>query len=133
MAKTVVVKRRMDHDWQKLCEMASSEVEAVLRDLPKELCERARKLPITFEHRPGEELRADGIDEDTLGVFTGTEYAEEGHFPMPAQIILFLENILDQAEGDGNVFRDEIRTTFLHELGHFLGLDEDDLTERGLE
>jgi predicted Zn-dependent protease with MMP-like domain len=70
---------------------------------------------------------------DTLGLFTGAEYAEEGRIPMPPQIILFLENIWDQAEGDGNVFRGEIRTTFLHELGHFFGLDEDDLTERGLE
>ena len=30
-------------------------------------------------------------------------------------------------------FRDEVHTTYLHELGHYLGLDEDDLTERGLE
>jgi predicted Zn-dependent protease with MMP-like domain len=29
--------------------------------------------------------------------------------------------------------RGEIRTTFLHEVGHFLGLDEDDLIERGLD
>jgi predicted Zn-dependent protease with MMP-like domain len=30
-------------------------------------------------------------------------------------------------------FRNEIRITYLHELGHYLGLDEDDLFERGLE
>jgi predicted Zn-dependent protease with MMP-like domain len=52
---------------------------------------------------------------------------------MPPQIILFLENIWDVAETDEKLFRDEVRTTFLHELGHYLGLDEDDLTERGLE
>lgn len=125
--------KRMKSDWQKLCEMASSEVESVLGELPKALRERVRQLPITFERTPNDGLQADGIEEDTLGVFTGAEFAEEGRIPMPPQIILFLENIWDQAEGDGNVFREEIRTTFLHELGHFLGLDEDDLTERGLE
>jgi len=52
---------------------------------------------------------------------------------MPSQIILFLENLWDFAESDENVFCEEVHTTFLHELGHFLGLDEDDLTERGLE
>lgn len=119
--------------WQKLCGVASAEIEAVLIDLPETLREQVRQLPITFEHKPNEALRADGIEDDTLGVFTGAEFANEGKVSMPPQIILFLENIWDQAEGDGNLFRAEIRTTFLHELGHFLGLDEDDLTERGLE
>jgi predicted Zn-dependent protease with MMP-like domain len=35
--------------------------------------------------------------------------------------------------GDEGYFRDEVRTTFLHELGHYLGLDEDELAVRGLE
>ena len=52
---------------------------------------------------------------------------------LPPQIILFLENLWDFAEGDEEIFRDEVHTTFLHELGHYLGLDEDELTERGLE
>jgi len=119
--------------WQELCGMASTEVEAVLNDLPDALREQVRRLPITFEHKPNDALRADGIDDDTLGVFTGAEYADKGQVPVPPQIILFLENIWDMAKKDGNIFRAEIRTTFLHELGHFLGLDEDDLAERGLE
>ena len=53
--------------------------------------------------------------------------------PLPPQIILFLENIWGVAEANEKLFREEVRTTFLHELGHYLGLDEDELTERGLE
>lgn len=113
--------------------MASFEVEAVLNDLPKALRERVREFPVTFEHKPNADLRAQGIESDDLGVFTGAEVAKEGHISTSPQIILFLENIWEQAESDGNRFRGEIRTTFLHELGHFLGLDEDDLAERGLE
>jgi predicted Zn-dependent protease with MMP-like domain len=30
-------------------------------------------------------------------------------------------------------FREEVRITFLHELGHYLGLNEEDISERGLE
>ncbi len=113
--------------------MASEEVEATLTALPKPLRDRARQLPVTLERVPNAGLQADGIEPDTLGLFTGAEFAEEGNVPLPPQIILFLENLWDLAEGDEKIFREEVRTTFLHELGHYLGLDEDELTERGLE
>ena len=113
--------------------LALAEVEATLEALPKPLRERAEKLPVTFERQPNAGLQADGIEADTLGLFTGPEFSDEENVPMPPQIILFLENIWDFAEGDDEIFRDEVHTTFLHELGHYLGLDEDELTERGLE
>jgi predicted Zn-dependent protease with MMP-like domain len=52
--------------------------------------------------------------------------------PVPAQIILFLENIDEMVDGDEEEFRDEVRVTLIHELGHYLGLDEDELDRRGL-
>jgi predicted Zn-dependent protease with MMP-like domain len=113
--------------------VASDEVERTLLALPGPLRERARQLPVTLERVPNAGLQADGIEPDTLGLFTGAEFAEEGHVPMPSQIILFLENLWDLAGGDKQVFREEVRTTYLHELGHYLGLDEGELTERGLE
>jgi len=113
--------------------LASAEVEATLAALPKPLRERAEKLPVTFERQPNAGLQADGIEPDTLGLFTGPEFADEENVPLPPQIILFLENIRDFAGGSEEFFREEVRTTFLHELGHYLGLDEDELTERGLE
>ena len=123
----------MNTDWEKLQELALAEVEATLAALPKPLRERAEKLPVTFERQPNAGLQADGIEPDTLGLFTGPEFADEGNVPIPPQIILFLENLWDFAEGDDETFRDEVHTTFLHELGHYFGLDEDELTERGLE
>jgi predicted Zn-dependent protease with MMP-like domain len=123
----------MKPDWKELCDLATAEVEDTLAELPRELRDRAAKLPVTFEPVPNAGLQADGIDPDVLGLFVGPEMAEEDAIPMPSQIILFLENLWDVAEEDEKAFCDEIRTTFLHELGHFLGLDEDDLAERGLE
>ena len=113
--------------------LAQSEVETALAALPEPLRDRAARLPVTLERFPNAGLRADGIEADTLGLFTGAEMADEGDVPLPPQIILFLENLWDFAEGDEEVFREEVRTTYLHELGHYLGLDEDDLTKRGLE
>lgn len=114
-------------------ELAQAEIEATLAELPKPLREEARKLPVTFEPAPNSGLQADGIEADTLGLFTGHDFADSGAEVLPPQIILFLENLWDFAEGDEEAFCDEVHTTFLHELGHFLGLGEDDLTERGLE
>ena len=123
----------MRTDWKKLRQLALAEVEATVAALPGPLRERAAKLPVTFERIPNAGLQADGVEADTLGLFTGAEFAEEGNVPLPPQIILFQENLWDFAEGDGEIFRDEVHTTYLHELGHYLGLDEDELTERGLE
>ena len=123
----------MNSSWNRLQEIALAEVEATLAALPKPLRDEARKLPITLEHQPNSGLQADGIEADTLGLFTGSEFADLETVVLPPHIILFLENLWDYAEGDEKAFQEEIRTTFLHELGHFLGLDENDLTDRGLD
>jgi len=120
-------------NWNRLQKLALEEIETTLEALPKPLREQALKLPVTFEKTPNAGLQADGIELDTLGLFTGAEFADDGGAVLPPQIILFLENLWGFAEGDEKVFCEEVHTTFLHELGHFFGLGEDDLTERGLD
>jgi len=122
-------------DWTKLQQVALDEVEAILAELPAPLRERAQALPVNFERRPNAAQRRDGIEPDTLGLFIGPEFTEQEttSWPLPPQIMLFLENIWEQAEGGKEKFRREVNTTFMHELGHYLGLDEDGLFERGLE
>lgn len=125
--------RRVIVDWNKLCGLAAAEVEGVLAALPGPLRVRAVSVPVLFERHPSAEWQADGIEADTLGLFSGPDFVEENSALLPPQIILFLENIWDYAEGHEIGFRAEVRTTFLHELGHYLGLDETDLIRRGLE
>lgn len=120
-------------NWEKLSAIATAEVEKMLAELPLPLGTQAEKLPVTFEPRPNVDFQADGIEADTLGLFVGPDFANENDVPMPPQIILFLENLWDAAERDEKIFRKEVRMTFLHELGHYLGLEETDLTARGLE
>jgi len=117
----------------RLKDWACEEVDAVFQALPPMLRQNALRVPVTFEPVPNKALQADGIAPDTLGLFTGADYVEEVASPMPPQIILFLDNLWDWAQHDPTLFRDEVRTTLLHELGHYLGLDEDDLVQRGLE
>lgn len=125
----------MRTSWEQLNRLARAQVAATLAALPKPLRERAQPLPVTFERVPSAAFQAEGIEADTLGVFTGPAFGDEEHSasPLPPQIILFLENLWDFAEGDADIYGDEVHTTYLHELGHYLGLDEDELTERGLD
>lgn len=122
-------------EWQDLHRIALEEVEDTLSALPEPLRVRATALPVTFEPRPNQMHQDDGIDDDVLGLFVGPDFANEETttLPLPPQIILFLENLWDQAEQDEEIYREEVHTTYLHELGHYLGLDEDDLFDRGLE
>jgi len=122
-----------EQKWPELCATAEREIAELLAELPAPLRERADSVPVLLEPRPSAALQAEGIEADTLGLFTGPGWAEAGDEPLPPQIILYLVNIQEQAETTGQRLGDEIRTTFLHELGHFLGLEEGDLTERGLE
>lgn len=123
----------MSGNWKRLVELAECEIEKTLGNLPGPLREQAEKLPVTLEKAPGKELQMDGVEPDTLGIFTGAEHADDGMVPIPPQIMLFLENLWEFAGENEEIFCEEVQTTFLHELGHFLGLGEDDLMDRGLE
>ncbi|MEX1010300.1 MAG: metallopeptidase family protein [Chthoniobacterales bacterium] len=105
-----------------------------LHRLPDELREAARQLPVCFEDLPNDALLADGLDSDILGLFIGAPRHEQMHDPgPPPQIILYLENILLECEEAGTTFAQEVRRTYLHELGHYLGLDEEALAARDLD
>lgn len=115
--------------------MAEEEVRGILRRLPRKLRPHSEALPVIYEPQPNAAILADGWEPDLLGLFVGKAYGEEesGFADVPPQILLFLENLWDFAEGDAAIYREEVRTTYLHELGHYLGLDELDLEERGLD
>ncbi len=120
--------------WRKLVTIAERETSATLDGLPEALRERARAVPLVFEPWAGDELVASGLDPDILGLFVGDSHDRaEGSDPLPPQIFLFLLSIWEYCEADEARFAEEVRVTHLHELGHYLGLDEEDLELRGLD
>ena len=123
-------------NFSRLSAIAQQVVTAAQRRLPADVQAVADTVPVCFEPCPNETLQAEGLEPDLLGLFVGPEYGSElqsDSVPLPPQILLFLENLWDLAEGDESAFRDEVRITYLHELGHFLGWDEDEVARRGLE
>lgn len=119
----------------RLLEIARHVVAAAQRRLPPEIRAVAEAVPVTFESAPNDAILAEGWEPDILGLFVGHSHLGEHAElqPLPPQILLFLDNIWDYAEGDEAVFRDEVRLTYLHELGHYLGWDEDEIARRGLD
>ena len=73
---------------------------------------------------------------ELLGCFTGPAVPDRsGDDPwshLPSTIVLYRRN-LERLAWDRDHLVEELRITVLHEVGHFLGLDEDDLEQRGLE
>lgn len=118
-----------------LTEIAANTVGATQRRLPPEIRPLARHVPVHYEAAPAADVLAEGFEPDILGLFTGTAHGEElsQDNPSPPQILLYLQSLWDFAEHDVDVFRDEVRLTYLHELGHYLGWDEDDIAARGLD
>lgn len=114
--------------------------------LPERFAAFLEEVPLVVEDRPSRELLeeieiSDGGD--LCGLHSGvplTERSVEDHATIPDQIMLFREPIFRMAHLAGRssrARRDEldrqIRITLLHELGHHLGLDEDQLEELGYE
>jgi predicted Zn-dependent protease with MMP-like domain len=119
----------------RLMSVASEAVAAALLELPAEVREAARAVPVILEPAPGADVLAEGFEPDLLGLFSGSPLGTEfsGEVPEPPRIFLYTANLWDQAGGDLGAFRAEARLTYLHELGHYLGWDEDQVSARGLE
>jgi predicted Zn-dependent protease with MMP-like domain len=114
---------------------ASAVVAATLGELPPEIRREAQAVPVLFEAAPGRDVLDEGFEPDILGLFTGSPFGTEhsGESPEPPRIILYTANLWDFAEGDLEAFRAEVRLTYLHELGHYLGWDEGQVAARGLD
>ena len=122
-------------NFPRLVPVAADIVVATQAKLPPEIRDIARAVPVHYEAAPAASVLAEGFESDILGLFTGsaygTEFSEDNL--APPQILLYINNIWDCAAGDIAHFRREVRLTYLHELGHYLGWDEDEVAARGLD
>ena len=111
-----------------------------LQELHPTLRDYLGNVPILLEEVPSEELlrQYDPPAPPTgiLGFFSGSSLQERSienpWSVLPGAIVLFRRNLSRIARSREEVL-DELRVTLFHEVGHFLGLDEDDLEDRGLD
>jgi predicted Zn-dependent protease with MMP-like domain len=128
-------KRPLEDPLLSEAEMASV-AEAALAELPDRARSLIENVPIVIADLPAAEDVGHGMDPRLLGLFEGTSYREASSLagsPQLARILLFRKNLEGLAGGDVEQLREEIRTTLLHETGHFFGMEEDDLANVGLD
>lgn len=112
-------------------------VERSLSELPEEVRRHLDEIPIVVEPLPDPRvLKAEQppLAPDILGLFVGRHLMERTHDQVPdapGAIFLFRRNLL-RACADREELAKEVRITVQHEVGHLLGLDEDDLEKWGL-
>jgi predicted Zn-dependent protease with MMP-like domain len=111
---------------------------AAIESLPRLVTQKLGDVGFLVEDYPRQEQLADrpeDADPQTLGLFYGTDVGEQAAArafqPAPNHILLFQRN-LEQFVPDRAVLDDEIRTTIYHEVGHYLGYDEEGLEKIGL-
>jgi len=115
-----------------------SVVEQALVTLPEAFQRAVSLARIVREPMPWRELAGPDpilVPPDVLGLFVGPtlhEIAEQVSGEMPPAIYLFKRNIERASTNRDEVF-EEIRITLFHEIGHLLGLDEDEVAGMGLE
>lgn len=104
-------------------------VEEALESLPKQFADLVRNVAIVVEDEPSEEDREDlDDDEELLGVYRGVPLTERSRNDplLPDEIALFRGPISRVAHSREDAIA-EVRETVIHELGHYFGLEDDEL------
>ncbi len=106
-----------------------------LAELPRSIREYVENVPVLIEEWPSDDLvNGENLSPTILGVFLGVPRTEAGAVDQPRdmdRVILFKRNLETHCR-DREELVHEIQTTLRHEIGHYLGLDEDDLERLGL-
>lgn len=114
-------------------------LEAAVKALPERVKGYLDNATISVEDIPSDEDltgQSPPLSPCILGVFRGTPVGERSvasaydHFP--AAIVLYQRNLERFAKTREELI-EQIGITVMHEVGHLVGLDEDDLWERGLD
>ena len=112
-----------------------SAVAEALDNLPRSIREYVEDVPILVEDWPHEELLSvENVSPQILGIYIGTPRTEAEVSAQPedlTRVILFKRN-LEKVCRDRDDLVEQIQVTVRHEIGHHLGLSEEDLERLGL-
>jgi predicted Zn-dependent protease with MMP-like domain len=123
--------------WRRQHELSSEAfarlVQKAIADLPPPYAKLMDTITVVVEDEPSravlEELDLESED-DLLGLYQGQSLTEDSFFTAggttPARILIFRGPILRQCATPDEVVQ-EVYDTVVHELGHHVGLDDDEM------
>ena len=112
-------------------------VRRALREIPAPFQEHLQQIDIVVKSRPSAHDLADaGLapGESMYGFYRGvplTDRPASMSRVLPDIIHIYQEPLEEDCENDADLV-EEIRTTVLHEIAHFFGIDDDRLDEIGM-
>jgi predicted Zn-dependent protease with MMP-like domain len=109
-------------------------VEEALDSLPQEFRSRIQNVAVLVDDVPPNQPSSPPPGQQRrllLGVFHGVPTTKKSMFDLstgPDRIVLYQKNIEAVCSTEAEV-REQIRLTVIHELGHYFGLDEEQLKD----
>ncbi len=108
-------------------------VQQAIADLPPPYAKLMESIAVVVEEEPPEEVLQDldlDSENDLLGLYQGQSLAADSFFrpggEQPPQISIYRGPILRLCESPEEVVQ-EVYDTVVHELGHHVGLDDDEM------
>ena len=107
-------------------------VEKAIAELPELFRSRLENVVIAVEDEPTDEdydLTGTPEDEDLFGIFRGpmrTEMSWDMLPALPPEAVVFRGPILRNTNSSREAVK-EIKDTLVHELGHYFGLEDDEM------
>ena len=111
-------------------------VESALRRIPRRFRDAMQNLGIVVEDWPDPDLLEEaGLkrSQSLYGLFTGrplTELRHDDWGELPSMIHIYQRPLEEDFPDPAELSR-EIRITLLHEIGHYFGMDEEELSRLG--
>lgn len=105
---------------------------STIEEIPKLFRDRMENIDLVIERFPSNQLLSQmGLQSpyDLLGLYQGVPFNQRGFYygnVLPDKITLFKIPIESGCKNKKEI-KEKIKEVIIHELGHYLGLDEDDL------
>ena len=109
-------------------------VEQAVTDLPGFFQEKLENIAIVIEDYPPPDVASRYPDGLLLGLYRGVPLTERSIWsfhPYPDVISIYQRNIERLCHTDQEIVQ-QVRQTVMHEIGHYFGMDEEQLRELGL-
>jgi len=111
-------------------------IDEVIGDLPADFRRRLENVAIIVEDYPSTELmNRMGLSPDDVlfGLYEGVPLTQRGYFepPLHPDRILIFQDAIEQECDSSEEIKKELKTTLVHEIGHFFGMDDEYLERLG--
>lgn len=106
-------------------------VNEAMDELPPAVRAQTKDVQIIIKDAPGAEAEGERAKRQLLGLYVGEPLPEQGATnpaTFPAQIFIYRKALVEKCGEDYELLLQELQLTLLHEVGHHLGMSDDEMS-----